>query len=762
MPTQPPIQTQPDEAPISSMEGASFVLTPVAPVDTPQNETGETVSIDFGRYIEAVRKRAWIVAVVLTVSVAAAAVYTARQPELYRSSATVIIDTTAAKVLTDVTEVVQMGTGSTWGNQGFFEKEYRILQSRDVARRAAELLSVTNDDQWTGLENLPETERASARAKLDPADFIHGQYTIEPDKSPNVVKIRTIGTDPERVAAIANAVAEAYLAHNIDRRVEGTREASTWLSAQNHELKGKLESSEDALYKFMEDNNVLNASLQSQISEVLDRLSSFNAKLAEVQAERIKKRLDAKALADVRDGRRELLDSIAEIRDAPVISALKTKLVELRSEKTELLARYLPAHPKVKAIDEQISTIEKDMEHEVNSILASLERQLDTLTSTESGLQAAIAAERQREARLNKLSLSYARLKRDVDTNSKLYDIVTTRMKEADLTGALRINNVSILERARVPQKPFRPVFAVNIGAAVVLGLLLGAAIPIGLDIIDNTVKTQADTEKVTQAPFLGVLPSIDSFRGRKLGPAEMRARDLFVANNPKSSSAECARFIRTNLLFMSPDRPLRTIMVTSAGPKEGKTTTAIGMASTMAESGSKTIIIDTDMRRPRLHRSFGVSNDAGLSSCIVNDTTLKESIQATDIPGLDILPCGPIPPNPAELLHTNRFSEIVEELKGIYDRVVFDSAPVGAVTDPVILGTQVDGTVLVVKCQKTTRPAAKQAIRSLRDANVNIFGVVLNDLDLTQRRYGSYYYQYYRRYGAYYGEGQDPAKESA
>lgn len=722
--------------------------------------------VDFKRYLHAVRKRLWLVIGLAVIGGVAAGVYTLRQPKLYRAQTTVIVDTkSTSQILTGVTDVVPVGAGGFWADNAFYQKEMRVLQSRAVARRAGEKVGVLADDVRTGLATITDpSERERRRAELDAADFVEGRYQVQPEESMNVVHIRVVDVDPKFAADLANAVAEAYAELNVEKRVDATRDASTWLAVQHTELRQKLEASEDALYKFMEQENVLNASLKSQLDEVMQRLQAFNGQLAEVQAERIRNQLEAKALGEVRESP-ALIDTIPEIRDAPVIAALKTRLIELRAKKAELSERYQEAYPAMQRLNEQIALVEKNLEKEIDSVLLSLERRQASVEHTERGLKAAIAEERQREARLNRLSLDYDRLKREVDTNSRLYELVTTRMKEADLTGALRVNNITLLDRAMVPSAPFKPNLRNNLAMGLVLALLLGIGLAILIDLLDNTVKTQEDVEKNLELPFLGLLPVIEAGKvNGKDGAAVRRSlqeRDLYVLRNPKSSPAECARFIRTNLLFMMPEKPLKTLVVTSAGPQEGKTTTAVSLAVTMAQSGSRTLIVDTDMRRPRLHHAFGVSNDVGLSSVIVGEAKLEDAVQKTEEANLDVLVCGPIPPNPAELLHTERFRELTEQLKRRYDRILFDSPPVGAVADPLVLGTQSDGTLLVLKCQKTSRDAAKQTLRALRDANVPVLGAVLNDVDLESKRYGGYYYQYYRKYGGYYGESAEPAKSA-
>ena len=730
------------------------------------SSSSSEMSLDWRRYLMAVARRWWIIALCAVVSTVAVGAYTVRQPKLYRAKSSLIIDVRGAQVLTGLQDVYDVG-GRGWAPAAFFETEYEIMQSRRVARSAAERLGLHLDDARNGLKGVTDPVARQKRLDaLDPADLALGRYTIEPDKRSNVVRIVVVDQDPEYTANLANAVADAYLEVNLDKRVDNTKDASQWLGTQNEELRRKLRASDEALFTFMAENGVLNASLDSQLEEVKQRLGAFNSQLATEEASQIRDVLNVKALEQVRADP-SLLDTLPEVQSAPVVTALKQKLIELRTLSMEASARYLPEHPKMRVLAEQQAAMEGDLKREVQALVTSLERQKASREASIAGLKVALNTERAKEARLNNLAVDFNRLKRERDMDQKLFDMVSSRIKEADITGAQPFNNVRFLDRARVPKSPFKPNLQQALIGALLAGLLLGVAIALLLELSDTTVKSQDDLARLVDAPFLGMLPLIATEGGVTKGVKtadkaaqlrQTRERDLFILHNPRSAVAECARFIRTNLLFMSPDRPLKTLVVTSPSPQEGKSTTAVTTAITMAQAGSRTLIVDTDMRKPRLHRVFGLESDAGISTVLLGEASLDEAIQRSEVPNLDVLVCGAMPPNPSELLLSARFKDLVGQLADRYDRVVFDTPPVGPVTDPAIIGTLVDGVVLVSKCDQTTKASVKQAMRSLKDANVRVFGVILNDVDVTAKRYAGAYYAYYRKYGGYYGDDSTDA----
>ncbi|MEL6547763.1 MAG: polysaccharide biosynthesis tyrosine autokinase, partial [Myxococcota bacterium] len=395
-----------------------------------------------------------------------------------------------------------------------------------------------------------------------------------------------------------------------------------------------------------------------------------------------------------------------------------------------------------------------------SDLLTAAEERYRAAQDTEIRLRNAIEKTKGEALEVNKKEIDYTRLQREAKNYASLYDLVLKRQKETDLTTLLNVNNVRKFEAAKPPKAPIKPRPVMNMLVSLVLGVLAGVGLAFLVDMFDNTVKSQKQVEETLGIPFLGIVPMIKVGRGPR-NANNTPERDQYILENPRSAVAECTRTIRTNLMFMSPETPARFLVITSSSPREGKSTTAINLAIVTAQSGKRTLIVDTDMRRPRLHKSFRVGNDVGISSYIVGESTLDESVQRSPVEGLDLLTCGPIPPNPAELLHTEAFERLLDELRERYDRVIFDSPPVTAVTDSLVLSSMMDGVVLVLHANITTLHSAQIARRRIEDVGGRIFGGVLNDVDLDDRRTSEYYQQYYYYYRSPYLDEEQQKKEA-
>jgi len=717
----------------------------------PASDGAGSNKVDIRAYWRTIRKRWPFVVLSMIVATVIAFVYTYRQPKVYEATCQVIIEPMAPQILPGSKDVVELGTGTFWANKEFYETQYRIIQSTSVGQRTAEKLSLQYDPDYAAVAGPNHDLAALGRA-------IGGQLTVKPLKDSRLALITVADRKPQRAALIANTVADTYIEYNLDYKLEGARSAMAWLAEQESDLKKQLESSEYKLYQYKKDRNLLAVSLDDKESMLSQNLANVNAKLTELHIKLLELDAKRKMIERARSNINEQ-ETLPEIRENPTIGKLRESYVGLTKDLADLSSRYGPDYPKVKALAGQIDIVRKAYEQEIDAVLAAFEKSFEEASDNERALKTLMEQQKKEAIELSKIEVEYKPLQRAAEQEQKMYGVIASRQKEIDITGPMKTNNVRVLERAMVPTSPVRPKPVQNLLLGLLMGLGTGIGLAFAIEALDNTLKTQQDVEQLLGTPVLGLVPIIGAPPGGEaVQPSDnLRERDLGVFLDPKSIAAECCRSIRTNILFMSPDRPLKTILVTSPSPQEGKTTSAINLSVTMAEAGGRILIVDTDMRRPRLHRSFGVPNQTGISTVIVGKATLEEAVKRTDVPNLDVLTCGPVPPNPSELLHTERFGAVLAECLKIYDRIILDSPPTSAVTDSAVLGNLADGVILVIKAGETTREAAMHARRQLATAKARLVGVVVNAIDFSNPAYGyEYYYRNYYRYGYTYGNGPD------
>jgi polysaccharide biosynthesis transport protein len=724
----------------------------VETADQPTGEPGglpvgsEPAKLDIRAYWRVVRKR-WPILLVSTVlAVAITLVYTFRLQKIYEATCQIVIETMTPQVL-QVKDVVELGTGTYWANKEFYETQYRIIQSSAVAQRVADKLGLRTDPDFKAA--------AESGDPMGVARTLLGRVRVQGVKDSRIGSIVVSDTKPERAALIANAFADTYVEYNLDYKLEGAKTANSWLGEQEVDLKRKLRDSELALYDFRKDRNLLAVSLNDKQSMTTETLQNVGAALARIRLKRIELEAGRKIIQGLQSNPEASTDSVPEVQENEFVMTLRNAYVHVVKQKAELATRYGVEHPKIREVDGMIAAAHSAYRKEIDNLLASMDNRYRSIVEQEKALAKEMESQKQEAIELSKLEVEYKPLSRTAEENLKLYQLISSRQREIDLTGLLRTNNVRVLERAVAPGAPVRPQPLQNLGIGLLVGLGLGIGLAYLIEALDNTLKTPNEVEALLAVPVLGLIPVIGA-KDEKGGASRARERDLGIFLDPKSLAAECCRSIRTNILFMSPDHPPRTIVVTSPSPQEGKTTTAANLAVTLAESGARVLVIDTDMRRPRLHQSFGVPNQSGVSTAIVGNSTLDEVIKRTEVPNLDVLPCGPVPPNPSELLHTARFAQLVRECASRYDRVVLDSPPTSAVTDPAVLGNLCDGVLLIVKGGQTTRESAVLARRQLHSANAKLLGVIINEVDFSNAAYGYQYYYHrgYARYGYAYGGG--------
>lgn len=719
-------------------------------------------------------RRRWIVLGVFAAVAAIGSWMTITAPRIYRATATILIERDTPNVLGgDVRDVYDMAK-AYGSNNDYDETQYKMIRSRrvlqkviaalaiaplDVARHLADAGPESFEDNVADepLHGMPETlqqkirllgvQKYSSRERmieklkaLDGVARIERASLVVPVRGSRLVQIMVDDPDPWVAMVLANAITDAYVDVNLEEKLGPTRMAVDWLSKQMVDLSQGLLASETALYEFQKKHDLISLSIQDLKSLTTEKLTHFNEKLADVSSERI-------GLESRRDRIRHILAkgesplSIQEIAANRMIVEMLMRRAELLQQESALTLKYTPEHPAMVEVRGKIALVNKEIDASVQMTLKTIENQYAIVVETERLLEQAITAAKSEAYAIGGNEIEYNRLRREADNSRSLYNLVRKRQKEADLTEGLNVNNVRKFEEARLPTLALFPKVGRNMVVTFSLAVMLAFGAALLIDHFDNTIKGRDQIEKVLNVAFLGFLPIIAEDDGKN----EAGDRDLHIVNNLRSDVAECCRVIRTNLLFASTERPSRLILVTSNIPREGKSTTVVNLAVAMAQSGARTLIVDADMRRPRLHRTFGLARDDGLSSLLVGEKSLRTLVQRSpDVPGLDVLACGPIPPNPAELLHTAAFRAVLEEMRESYDRVIFDSPPVAAVADALIIASMVDGVVLVFRAGKSKLPDAWSMKQRLMQVGAPVFGAVLNEADRRDQSGGYYYYYAY------------------
>jgi capsular exopolysaccharide synthesis family protein len=697
----------------------------------------------------------WFVPAVAIVVTAVVAYVTMRKPRVYEATATLEYDPHPSQPLGRSIDDSSSRYGY-WNNYEFYETQNFLLKSRAVAERVVRELSLHLDPAFNGVskQDAPTFKGVPIEAA---AQGLAGRIRVAQIPDTRIVRVSVQDGDPERAQLLANAIAEAYIEKSLQDRLGSSSAALEWLGNQLTSLKSELESSELALYRFREENESLSASLQKREELIGSQLQAYTATLTQLQTDKVAAQARLSVLRGLVSASADRSQLAAVAPEDGTIQKLASARREAEADFARLSVTYGPSHPAVREATVVLETITKQLESHVATIVDGVEAELARLAQTEAGIQRALDAVNQQGLELSLREIEYSRLERERTTKAELYALVMDKTAETDLTRALRVTNARVVERA------LKPMFAVSpkVRTAVTLGLMLGLLLGLGVAFIasqlDNKVRGASDLEE-RGLTVLGIIPEFDGSaaaelpygrRRRRRAKAESSATpDLIVHNEPRSTVAECCRTIRTNLTFQSADNPIRIIGVTSALPRDGKTTVAISLAIALAQSGKRVLIIDTDLRKPRLHKAFKLPPSAGVTSVLAGESTLEQATQSTGVPGLSLLQCGPLPPNPSELLHTKRFAELAKEARERYDSVVFDTPPLGAVTDPAIISSLVDGMLLVVRARVTTRAGVDSALRQLRAVSAPLLGGIINDVNLAEGSYGPYY-AYYRGYYA-------------
>lgn len=692
-------------------------------------------------YWNILKKRRGIVLAFTAFLMLSVGVATSMSTKYYAATAVIEISPKSDQVfeLDEVREFVTASSSSELRN--YYATQYKIIQSRSVVERTLRILR--DEYQITDFDSYEK-----------PIKSFRQLLTIAPVPETHLVKVTVEYPDRDKAVIFADALATAYMRANLDRAMGSTEDALRWLSERQREYKDRSLKSENAVQDFRAEFDIVG--LGEQQNTALARLENVQNAWGEAATEKVQVQAVYNELVRLsgEDDWGPLAQHLAI--GNPVLAELLRRFEALDQERSALSARVKGKHPDWVRVNTEMDAVAGQIRGQVDEIVRAKRAELDLVSRREAALATELDVVKAEVKAIDGRLVDLKFLQAEAARNQKFYESLDDRLSEVNLSQLMKNNNIQFIDRAVATESPVRPKLAVNLAMALVLGLFGGVAIAFGLEYVDVTVKSREDIERVIGVPLLGVVPAIADMDLKAL-PSDID-RHLFVKARPRSSVAECLRSIRTNVLFRLPQKPVRTLLITSAAPREGKSFTSSNLSAIIAMSGSRVLLIDADLRRPSLHKRFGLTNDLGLTALFTGDAQPEHVIRRTHIDGLDVVTAGPPPPNPGEMLGSGVMQRALQHVRG-YDFIIIDSPPVNVVADPLVLSSGVDGVLVVVEANRTRRTMVRQAGARLREMNAPVLGAVVNKLDMRTAGYG---YDYYDTYGYYYTEIESEREPAA
>ena len=710
-------------------------------------------------------KRKWLILAMLLSVLAGVVIQTLTTTPIYLSTATVRIDPEAANVLPykDI-----MGASDSYlSTEAYLQTEYKILESRALARRVIEKLNLVEDPLFdeiptggflmqmgSALKSLLATVFVPLGAteededqELKQVDRLLESLEVSPIGRTRLVKVSYNSRQPEFAAKVLNTLIEEFIEQHFENKYDATVRATDFLQKELEELKVEVEGSEKDLIRYARQRGILNIGERENV--LLQKLGDLNQEMTKVQADLISKTARYQVVKDA------TVENFLQSLKNDLIVDLEKRLFELEQNMASLSARFGPDWPDVQNTDKEVHKVREQLRTEKVNTIREAKIEYGVAQDHYQMLSSALEEQKQLANQLNEDSIQYNILKREVETSKQLYEGLLQRLKEAGVSAGLRSSNIQVVDRGEVPWEIHRPHKVLNIALGLLVGLMLGVGLAFLTEYLDNTLKTPDQVEQFLALPSLGVIPTMDELRDGTphllptKGTTGAQSAAILPYTSADSRIWEAYRSFRTSLVLSSSGQQPKTILVTSSFTGEGKTTTAINAGIVFAQTGARTLLIDLDMRKPMLGRRFGMVGSEGMSTFLSGNSDLSSQIKQTAVRNLFVLPGGPIPPNPAELMGSERMEEVLSLLAQYFKYIVIDSPPVLAVTDALVLSPQVDGVVMVIHGGKTPREAVRRADAHLRDVGAKILGALINNVDMERSDY-YYYYRHYYDYGYY------------
>lgn len=733
--------------------------------------------IDFERLLNLLRARAWLVIVVAVVFFAAAFAYALRSPKIYESRALIQVEQASQNVV-DIDDIARENPQTT----DFVNTVVQALTSRKLMLRVVKATGLDHNPEFA-----PPRSNGGKYTDIELADRLASKVSAKLRRGTRLIELTVEDKNPELAQKIAFSIVREFLRENFDQKLALSRVANEFLQEESEKLKAKLETSERKLQAYREQNKAV--SLEERQNIIVEKLRELNTKVTEAKSKRLQLEADIEQLKRVEKANVDELLSINSVSQLPHVAVIREQLVSAEAELAALKDRYLPKHPKYIAGVTRIANLKQALDSEVKQAGETLSRLYEASRESEMKLETALQEQEERALELDKVAIPYNVLQRDVESDRALYESVTKRLKETAITQGVEQPPFRIIEEPMVPSAPAKPRVKVILAAGLLLGVMAGVGLVFVLDLLDHSLRTVDEAESFLDLPALAAIPEKrietvlnqvgEAIREKKLSKipqeiagkgvvepvrkflnareaaAQAKRHPLVFIEDPASLQAEAIRTLRTSLSLLGKQETRRTFLFASSIPEEGKTFTSLNFAHSLAQQGLRTVIIDADLRKPRLKSDLlpEEGDISGLTNYLSGTATLTEVVKKTPYENLFLLPGGHRAPNPAELLNEDDFQKMLDELLKSYDRIVVDTAPVNAVSDVLLIANCIQTTCLVVHAGRTPKKAVLRAVRQLQKTGARLGGFVFNRLPVGGQSAGYYYYYYggdYAKNGVY------------
>jgi capsular exopolysaccharide synthesis family protein len=707
-------------------------------------------AFDIGSILRLLIKRRWAIIGVFVFMVALRMISSYREKPVYQATATITIEKEDANMLS----LQAFFSADPYGLE-YYQTQYKILESLTMARRVLDKLKATKNDKFLQKNDIKNTSKGGMAVQAVSDDFlattIRWGLKVLPEKNSRVVYINYEAGDPVEAATLANTYVEAYIEYAYETKLEAVRNAVKWLNDNLETERKRVEEAELARLTYKQEYGIVADALTDPEPAVMPQLAELAAQVAEAE--------QARADAETRYKQAAAFADNPTMR-APVPEAFKKDLFQnftsmeegLLQRKEELSKKYDADHPKILDIQGQLAALQAKKEQAIKLVVTSLHDAYTSALAKENFLKKELDSKKTASMEFNRQVVEYMGLRRDALSAQDMYSILLKKFKEISVAENVKMDNIRFIDKAEVPFIPIRPRRGRDIVLACMFGCICAFSVAFFLEYLDQGIHLPEDIKNNLKIPSLGIIP----LSGEP--PADGAEHYLETINAPRSQSSESYRGIRTSILFSLADKEPQSILVTSALAQEGKTTTSANLAIVLAQYGYKVVLIDSDFHRPRVRKLFSIPQEEGLSNLLVGNKEIKDALFETYVKNLYIIPSGPIPPNPSEILGSKRMQVLVSQLKLRFNKIIIDSSPIVPLSDSLVMAKSVDGVVLVVKAGKTPRKVVRAAVEKFEGINAPILGAVLNSVDI--KNAGYYYSRQY--YGYSYGMDGQPVKKKS